>query len=210
MLKSDRPAPFFIGEHRALDFLNSIAAPKATEIEWLESGADLLDWLVQSELCHESEIEHLRASEFAPALDEALGRVRGLRDDFRDFIRSISGTTGLPPEHPMISRLNDLLKAGRQYPMVKIGSEEHSAPQTQPTSAVLETVHVYGTPDDLLPRIAAACADLICEADFRYVRNCEGPTCTMYFLDISKNHKRRWCSMEVCGNRAKAAAFRNR
>ncbi|MEL6323421.1 MAG: CGNR zinc finger domain-containing protein, partial [Pseudomonadota bacterium] len=36
----------------------------------------------------------------------------------------------------------------------------------------------------------------------------EGPTCTLYFHDVSKNHKRRWCSMDICGNRAKAAAHR--
>ncbi|WP_108260949.1 CGNR zinc finger domain-containing protein [Mangrovicoccus ximenensis] len=65
-------------------------------------------------------------------------------------------------------------------------------------------------PQDLVIRIAEAAARLVGEADFRHVRNCEGPSCTLYFLDVSKNHRRRWCSMEVCGNRAKAAAFRKR
>jgi predicted RNA-binding Zn ribbon-like protein len=40
---------------------------------------------------------------------------------------------------------------------------------------------------------------------FTLVRKCEGTTCTLWFLDVSKAHARRWCSMAVCGNRAKAA-----
>ena len=47
-------------------------------------------------------------------------------------------------------------------------------------------------------------------ADFRLIRGCEGPVCTLLFLDRTKAHGRRWCSMAVCGNRAKAAAHRAR
>ena len=40
-----RPAPSFLGEHLALDFLNTIAAPRGTSIEWLADGGDLKEWL---------------------------------------------------------------------------------------------------------------------------------------------------------------------
>ncbi|MQY11276.1 hypothetical protein SRB5_13910 [Streptomyces sp. RB5] len=36
------------------------------------------------------------------------------------------------------------------------------------------------------------------------IRACAGPTCILHFYDVSKNGTRRWCSMAVCGNRAKA------
>ena len=52
--------------------------------------------------------------------------------------------------------------------------------------------------------------DLVCGKDFILVRNCEGLSCAMWFYDVSKGHARRWCSMAVCGNRAKAAAHRAR
>ena len=61
----------------------------------------------------------------------------------------------------------------------------------------------------LLP-IAEAMGDLVCQKDFTLVRKCEGPTCTLWFLDVSKGHGRRWCSISVCGNRAKAATHRAR
>ncbi|MER5746461.1 CGNR zinc finger domain-containing protein [Streptomyces sp. NPDC002225] len=39
------------------------------------------------------------------------------------------------------------------------------------------------------------------------VRHCANPACVLWFYDVSKNGSRRWCSMEVCGNRAKSARF---
>lgn len=44
----DRPAAMFVGESPALDFLNSVATPKATLIDWIDSEANLLDWLEKS------------------------------------------------------------------------------------------------------------------------------------------------------------------
>ena len=61
---------------------------------------------------------------------------------------------------------------------------------------------------DLLLPIAEAMGDLLCNVDFASVRKCESPACTLWFRDVSKNHTRRWCSMAICGNRAKAAAHR--
>ena len=52
--------------------------------------------------------------------------------------------------------------------------------------------------------------DLVCHTDFRLIRACEGTACTLMFLDRTKAHARRWCSMAVCGNRAQAAAHRAR
>ena len=65
-------------------------------------------------------------------------------------------------------------------------------------------------PEELLNPIAGAAADLICNQDFRLIRSCEGSACMLLFLDRTKAHARRWCSMAVCGNRAKAAAHRAR
>ena len=64
--------------------------------------------------------------------------------------------------------------------------------------------------DALLLPLAEAMGDLVCHPDFEGVKICENPSCTLWFHDISKNHTRRWCSMAVCGNRAKAAAHRAR
>jgi predicted RNA-binding Zn ribbon-like protein len=110
----------------------------------------------------------------------------------------------------MIDEINLLLQEGTQSLRIKAAQDVYATVPSSGKRLALVCQHQMHSVDDLLPRIAAACAHLICEADFRYVRNCEGPTCSLYFLDVSKNHRRRWCSMEVCGNRAKAAAHRKR
>jgi predicted RNA-binding Zn ribbon-like protein len=55
--------------------------------------------------------------------------------------------------------------------------------------------------------IARAAADLLASSDVALVRACSSPTCQWLFLDTSKNHHRRWCSMKQCGNRAKVRRF---
>ena len=42
------------------------------------------------------------------------------------------------------------------------------------------------------------------------IRQCQSPTCTLYFVDTSRKGDRRWCSMSACGNKAKVAGFRRR
>ena len=58
--------------------------------------------------------------------------------------------------------------------------------------------------------IARAAADLLASDQLRYVRACASDACLWLFLDVSKNHRRRWCDMTKCGNRAKARAFYER
>lgn len=55
--------------------------------------------------------------------------------------------------------------------------------------------------------IARSAADLLASDELKYVRPCASKTCQWLFLDTSKNHRRRWCDMKVCGNRAKARRF---
>jgi predicted RNA-binding Zn ribbon-like protein len=58
--------------------------------------------------------------------------------------------------------------------------------------------------DRLLWPVARSAADLLVSADLARVRTCSADTCGWLFVDTSRNGSRRWCSMEVCGNRAKA------
>ncbi|HEY7356400.1 MAG TPA: CGNR zinc finger domain-containing protein, partial [Ktedonobacterales bacterium] len=61
----------------------------------------------------------------------------------------------------------------------------------------------------LWPIIYAA-AELLLSSELKKVKQCSGPDCGWLFLDTSKNHTRRWCSMEGCGNRAKARSHYQR
>ena len=58
--------------------------------------------------------------------------------------------------------------------------------------------------------IAAAAAKVAIEGRLDRVKICPADDCRWAFYDTSRNHSRQWCSMEVCGNRAKARAHRER
>ena len=68
----------------------------------------------------------------------------------------------------------------------------------------------WRSPDSLLLPLAKVMADLLTTADFTHIKGCEWHTCTLLFVDTTKGRMRRWCSMDVCGNRAKQAAHRKR
>ena len=55
--------------------------------------------------------------------------------------------------------------------------------------------------------IARDAADLLASDRLEFVRTCASNTCEWLFLDESKNHRRRWCDMTKCGNRAKVKRF---
>jgi predicted RNA-binding Zn ribbon-like protein len=58
--------------------------------------------------------------------------------------------------------------------------------------------------------IARSAADLLRSKDVAQVRECGSETCEWLFVDRSRNHTRRWCDMNDCGNRAKVRRFRQR
>ena len=197
---SDRPPPFFIGDHMALDFLNTIATPKDEQVEWLRNGRDLVDWLEQAKAIGADVAVRFRASKDQRALDDLAGRARGFREWLREFVIQHAGRPLVPAAAKELGPLNELLAGDTSYPVVEASAN----------GLRVRLVHWWESPDELLHPIAEAVADLLCNEDFRLVRACEGRGCTLLFLDRTKPRTRRWCSMAVCGNRSKAAAHRAR
>ena len=62
----------------------------------------------------------------------------------------------------------------------------------------------------LLAAVARSAAEIIAEGPRARLRLCANPRCGLFFYDTSRTHRRRWCSMTVCGNRHKVAAFARR
>jgi predicted RNA-binding Zn ribbon-like protein len=204
-----RPAPFFVGDHPALDFLNTTAAPWGERIEWLSNGADLLAWLEQA-----GAIDAAVAAQFSPegdaasTLDAVAEQARNLREWLRKFVKRHAGSELGPNAIKELRPLNRLLACGEPYRQIEAAGKD--GPNTGGKSAALRwrQEHRWTSPDRLLQPIAETIGDLVCEADFRLIRACEGTDCVIIFYDRTKGHARRWCSMAVCGNRAKAAVHR--
>jgi len=58
--------------------------------------------------------------------------------------------------------------------------------------------------------LARSAAELFTGADLARIKQCAGQHCGWVFLDLTKNNRRRWCEMEVCGSRAKVRRYRQR
>lgn len=71
----------------------------------------------------------------------------------------------------------------------------------------IEFIAREGGLDWLLAAVARSSAEVIAEGPRARLRRCANPHCGIFFCDNSRTHQRRWCSMAVCGNRSKVAAF---
>ena len=58
--------------------------------------------------------------------------------------------------------------------------------------------------------VLAAVAHAMADGSWERLKACRSDTCRWAFIDNARNHSRQWCDMKVCGNRAKARAFRER
>ena len=197
-MPSSKPPPYLVADHLALDFLNSICAPTGEMIDWLDTGAEALNWLIASQAVEKSDVEHLQAPEFSQLLNKTADTLKKYREDLR--IKLLSRKQ--EDLDAIIIELNSILEKDKLHYSIQNG--ETSAGKS------LNIRREYISPDQMILPIAHAVADLICNQNYDRIRNCDGPTCTIEFLDTSKNGKRRWCSMQVCGNRAKASAHRQR
>jgi predicted RNA-binding Zn ribbon-like protein len=207
---TSRPAPYFVGDHMALDFLNSIAAPQGEAIEWLGDGSDLLSWLERAHAIDPQVASRIRREhDTFRALDAVAEQARNLREWLRAFVTRHAGAPLSAQAIKELHPLNRLLARDEIYRQVE-ATEQIGLCDDESTARAMRwrQERRWVTPECLLQPIAEAIGDLVCTADFRLVRKCEGPTCTLLFYDRTKAHARRWCSMAACGNRAKAAAHR--
>ena len=105
----DRPPPFFIADHLALDFLNSIASPKGVPIEWLRNGRDLVDWLVHANVIAAEVASRFRRSVNQRELDGVAERAREFRDWLRGFVTRHMGKPLTMGAAKVLGPLNELL-----------------------------------------------------------------------------------------------------
>ncbi|HEX6562852.1 MAG TPA: ABATE domain-containing protein [Chthoniobacterales bacterium] len=206
---NNRPPPRFIADHPGLDFLNSIGTPADSVVEWIGNGEDLLTWLSEARLIDPAEVAFIRANSFPGELDEVAAQARALREWFRDFVRSHMGRPLSAKALNLLEPLNRVLERDEGYGAIVPRPGHHRKP-TSASGFELRRLRRWSTPNAVLLPVAEALAHLVCSSDFTLVKACQGKICTLLFLDTTHGKARRWCSMTLCGNRAKQAAHRQR
>ena len=172
----------FIADRPVLDFVATIADRGTTRVEKLGSGEDLAAWVAQAQLTADVLVITPEQLDHAKVVREAL---------FALISALIDGTD--PPPAPRVL-VNDV--AARPRPVL----------QLSPTGQVRRT----GGLDAVLAVLAVDALELFDHPDRQALHWCADTKCTRPFIDRSRGSRRRWCGMKGCGDRAKAAAYRQR
>jgi predicted RNA-binding Zn ribbon-like protein len=186
----------FVGNHLALDFLNTRPMQDGEPIELLPDINALLRWFVAAGLLSSQQAANLqRQWKGAAESANVTKAIRELREHFRDEV--LAREKGSAVHRSMIDELNTMMKL---YPM-----------RTRLTSSkgglVMDSWFEVRNPEDLISPLAYSAANLLATGQRTRLRKCGNPDCVLHFLDTSKKGTRRWCSMQLCGNRHKVAAY---
>ena len=186
-----------IGGRPCLDFVNTVGSRMSQtgeSFEWLTSYEGLLAW------CRHAGV--LSADAVATLLEQAesrpddaaavLARAQELREAlFRIFV-AVAGERNPAPADLAI--LNAVLAATLCRRQLVPTAEGFAWTWADSPGAL----------DCMLGPLAESAAAVLTSADVARVRQCGDDECAWMFVDTSRNHSRRWCDMEDCGNRAKA------
>ncbi len=181
---SESEGPWFIAEDAALDFINTLAMTDKTPQDFWQRDEDVQQWLRHA---------GWQVSTVGNP-GELLAEARKLRALIRKLVEEKKhGQT------PTVGELNGWLAQAHSH--LQLTHDESGALQ-------LQRVYRCDTVQQALAPVAERAATLLAEGQFDYIRQCEHPDCILWFYDKTKAHRRRWCSMALCGNRAKVARFR--
>ena len=184
-----------------LDFINSVSDHLGqAPTERLRSYADLVFWSARCGLLDAAEQERFMAlgRKHPRAAVMALKAALRFREAAFRVLLAIAADS-LPADGDLAEVNRLVKKAQARLELVPVAGHYHLA-WREGTAG----------PEQILWRVARAMAELMTSDALLTVRVCAGEACGWLFLDKSRNHLRRWCSMSDCGNRAKARDFYRR
>jgi predicted RNA-binding Zn ribbon-like protein len=184
----------FVGNQLVLDFLNTRPVQNGEPSELLRDFSALLRWFQAADLLSSREAGTLQRrwgrSANAQSTTEA---IRQLREKLRMEILAWEQSGSV--QHSTLDELNKLMA---EHPMrIRL--------RTNGKSFATEIWFQPHEPEDLFAPLAHNAATLFATVDRKRVRKCA--QCVLHFHDTSKKGTRRWCSMQLCGNRLKVAAY---
>lgn len=187
-----------LGGRLAVDFANAPSYPGAPDHDL--SWEELVAFLEVSRIVSaERGAQLLTLSQTDPRSAFAvLSRSVRLRDALRRAFGALAKKERVAPEGAQ--PINEILRI----------TEGHDELVHTDGDWRLEFIAREGGLDWLLAAIARSAAEIFVEGAEARIRVCANPGCGLFFCDTSRTHRRRWCSMAVCGNRHKVASFARR
>ncbi len=189
----------FVGNHLALDFLNTKPILDGAPRELLPNATALARWLAAAGITTTPKNRALvRTWSHSARGEKFVCKLVAFRERLRAAVLRLE--YGLAPENDFLEEMNLLL---RNYP-------QRTAITRRGARLSLNPFFEARTPEDLWAPILAATTELLCVLEASRIRKCESESCVVHFYDTSKRGSRRWCSMNLCGNRLKVAAYQKR
>ena len=188
-----------IGDNLSLDFLNTQIVDEGKPKDLLTNFEDFIAWQITTGLLEASEANELSKKwAHRREIQELFQEILDFRKMLRKTVESLIRGKSIPSS--AVQKINEVLHQGYgYYELVKTKRGFEKRLHTD-----------FKEPKELLLPVAESAADLLSYGNRANLRQCENSKCILYFYDTTKNHRRRWCSMSGCGNRAKAAAFYKR
>lgn len=184
----------FVGNNLALDFLNTRPVQSGEVVELLPDFDALLRWFqAAGELTATGRARLWRRWGKSDRARRTLESAKGLREGLRKQV--LDWEAGHTVQRSIVETLNRMMA---KHPM-------RTRLMASRDTLSKETWFAVDRPEDLLSPLSHSAATLFAEADRNRIRKCE--QCVLHFHDTSKKGTRRWCSMQLCGNRLKVAAY---
>jgi len=184
----------FVGNQLALDFLNTCPVQNGEPTELLADFAALLRWFQAAEVLSPAQVSRLSQKWGGSAqARRTVEATRRLREKLRKEVLTLEN--GGTVHHAVIDELNRLMAAHPMLIRLKTAGNVSS----------IELWFDPRRPEDLFAPLAHGAATLFAGADRNRIRKCG--QCVLHFYDTSKKGTRRWCSMQLCGNRLKVADY---
>ena len=190
---------FFIGNHPALDLANTLAATKEGPLDLLPDFSSLCRWMSEAKLMTADEATSIAKKWTLDRGERFLAEVKSYRAEIKELVAELGSKEQVPAS--FIEETNRLLRSANAVLQIK---------PLEAKTNIRSWSQDWGKPDSVLGLIAETGLQLVCDCDLSLVRKCENPQCVLTFYDTTKNHQRRWCIMEVCGNRHKATLHRRK
>lgn len=183
----------WVGNWPAVDFVNTDIILDGKPVDLLRDWPDMKVWLSEAGVLISDKTLHRLHHH-----DEALAQAKGYRALLRRGLVEVTGKRALPAE--LLKATNDMLA------------------QENPISQLAKSAKGYRfvverrleRPASFIAPIAESFAKLLVKGDLARLRKCKNEECVLYFYDNSKSGTRSWCSLDICGNKMRMAASRER
>lgn len=203
----------FVGGRLCLDFVNTVGGRDGSGSvirDKLGCYEDLVAWSVPAAMDGKATgvLAALGARDPGAAA-KVMGRAVRLRESLYRIFKSVAD--GRRPKDGDMEALRGELSMARAAQ--RLAAQAHPPQAHQPLAARGTTyAWVFADPPDSLERVlwpvALSAGELLTSGDLTRVRQCAGENCGWLFVDSSRNHRRQWCDMRDCGNRAKVRRYR--